>query len=144
MAKKPEPMFDMDLAKVMADFKLPHVDVEAMVAAQRKNIETLSAANKLAIEGMQAVAKRNMEIMQQTMSDLTEAMKAIASAEAPQAKAAKQAEMFKSGYEKAMQNMRELQDMVQKVSGETLGVLNKRVAESLDEVKAMMAAASKN
>jgi hypothetical protein len=39
--------------------------------------------------------------------------------------------------------MRELQDMVQKVSGETLGVLNKRVTESLDEVKAMMAAATK-
>ncbi len=144
MAKKPEPMFDMDLTKVMADFKLPNVDVEAMVAAQRKNIETFSNANKLALEGMQAVAKRNMEIMQQTMTDMTEAMKAIASADAPQAKAAKQAEMFKAGYERAMQNMRELQDMVQKVSGDTLGVLNKRVAEALDEVKAMMAAAGKN
>ncbi len=143
MAKKPEPMFDMDLTKVMSEFKLPHVDVEAMVAAQRKNIETLSTANKLAIEGMQAVAKRNMEIMQQTMADLTEAMRMIASAEPPQAKAAKQAEIFKAGYEKAMQNMRELQDMVQKVSGETLGVLNKRVAEALDEVKSMMAAATK-
>lgn len=140
MAKKPEQMFDMDLTKVMADFKLPQVDVEALVAAQRKNIETFSTANKLALEGMQAVAKRNMEIMQQVMSDMTEAMRAIASAEAPQAKAAKQAEMMKATYEKAMLNMRELQDMVQKVSGETLGVLNKRVAEALDEVKTMMAA----
>jgi len=143
MAKKPETMFDMDITKMMAEFTLPHVDVEAMVAAQRKNIETLSAANRLALEGMQAVAKRNMEIMQQTMADLTEAMKAIASSEAPQAKAAKQAELFKAGYEKAMLNMRELQDMVQKVSGETLGLLNKRVAEALDEVKAMMASAQK-
>ena len=143
MAKKPENVFDMDVTKMMAEFKLPHVDVEAMVAAQRKNIETLSAANKLALEGMQAVAKRNMEIMQQTIADLTEAMKAIASADAPQAKAAKQAELLKAGYEKAMLNMRELQDMVQKVSGETLGLLNKRVAEALDEVKSMMAAVNK-
>jgi len=143
MAKKPENVFDMDVTKMMAEFKLPHVDVEAMVAAQRKNIETLSAANKLALEGMQAVAKRNMEIMQQTIADLTEAMKAMASAEAPQAKAAKQAELLKAGYEKAMLNMRELQDMVQKVSGETLGLLNKRVAEALDEVKSMMAAVNK-
>jgi phasin family protein len=143
MAKKPDPMFDMDVTKLMADFKLPQVDVEALVAVQRKNIETFSTANKLALEGMQAVAKRNMEIMQQTMADMTEAMRAIASAEPPQAKAQKQAEIMKAGYEKAMQNMRELQDMVQKVSGETLGVLNKRVTESLDEVKAMMAAATK-
>jgi len=143
MAKMPEAMFDMDFTKVMSEFKLPNVDVEAMVAAQRKNIETLSAANKLALEGMQAVAKRNMEIMQQTMADMTEAMRTIASADAPQAKAAKQAELFKSGYEKAMVDMRELQDMVQKVSGETLSVLNKRVAEALDEVKTMMAQAPK-
>jgi phasin family protein len=136
-------MFDMDVTKLMAEFKLPHVDVEALVAAQRKNIETLSAANKLALEGMQAMAKRNMEIMQQTMADMTEAMRMIASAEAPQTKAQKQAEIMKAGYEKAMQNMRELQDMMQKVSGETLGVLNKRVAEALDEVKTMMAAGTK-
>jgi phasin family protein len=143
MPKKPETVFDMDITKMMAEFKLPQVDVEAMVAAQRRNIETLTAANKLALEGMQAVAKRNLEILQQAMADLTEAMKALASAEAPQAKAAKQAELMKAGFEKAMQNMRELQDMVQKVSGETLALLNKRVAEALDEVKAMMAAAGK-
>ncbi len=138
MAKKPETMFDMDVTKLMGEFKLPQVDVEALVAAQRKNIETLSTANKLALEGMQAVAKRNMEIMQQSLADMTEAMKAIASAEAPQAKAAKQAELLKSTYEKAMQNIRELQDMIQKMSGDTLGVLNRRVGEALDEVKTMM------
>lgn len=138
MAKKPETMFDMDVTKLMAEFKLPQVDVEALVAAQRRNIETLSTANKLALEGMQAVAKRNMEIMQQALADMTEAMRAIAAAEAPQAKAAKQAELLKATYEKAMQNIRELQDMIQKMSGDTLGVLNRRVGEALDEVKAMM------
>ncbi|GIX11279.1 phasin family protein [Elioraea sp.] len=138
MAKKPETMFDMDITKMMAEFKLPQVDVEALVAAQRKNIETLSTANRLALEGMQAVAKRNMEIMQQTLADLTEAMKAIAAAEAPQAKAAKQAELLKATYEKAMQNIRELQDMIQRMSGDTLNVLNRRVTEALDEVRAMM------
>jgi phasin family protein len=138
MAKKAETLFDMDITKIMAEFKLPPVDVEALVAAQRKNIETLSTANRLALEGMQAVAKRNMEIMQQALADMTEAMKAIAAAEAPQAKAAKQAELLKATYEKAMQNIRELQDMIQKMSGDTLGVLNRRVSEALDELKAMM------
>lgn len=138
MAKMPEALFDTDFTKVMSEFRIPNVDVEAMVAAQRKNLETLSAANKLALEGMQAVAKRNMEIMQQSLADVTEAMKAIAAAEAPQAKAAKQAELLKATYEKAMQNIRELQDMIQKMSGDTLGVLNRRVSEALDEVKAMM------
>jgi len=138
MAKTAETLFDMDITKIMAEFKLPPVDVEALVAAQRKNIETLSTANRLALEGMQAVAKRNMEIMQQALADMTEAMKAIAASEAPQAKAARQAELLKATYEKAMQNIRELQDMIQKMSGDTLGVLNRRVSEALDELKAMM------
>ena len=31
MAKKPETMFDMDITKMMAEFKLPQVDVEAVL-----------------------------------------------------------------------------------------------------------------
>lgn len=138
MAKKAETVFDMDITKIMAEFKLPAVDVEALVTAQRKNLETLSTANRLALEGMQAVARRNMEIVQQAVADLTEAMKALAAAEAPPAKAARQAELLKSSYEKAVQNIRELQDMIQKMSHDTMGVLNRRVAEALDELKAMM------
>ena len=139
MAKKPETMFDMDFTKMMAEFKLPQVDVEALVAAQRKNIETLSTANKLALEGMQAVAKRNMEIMQQSLADMTEAMKAIAAAEAPQAKAAKQAELLKSAYERAVGNMKEVADLIQNSNSEALGVLNKRFMEAMDEVKTLVA-----
>ncbi|MCS6854052.1 MAG: TIGR01841 family phasin, partial [Elioraea sp.] len=72
------------------------------------------------------------------LADLTEAVKALAAAEAPPAKAAKQAELMKATYEKAMQNIRELQDMIQKMSNEAMNVLNKRIAEALDEIKAMM------
>jgi phasin family protein len=135
---KPQNMFDMDFTKVMADFKFPGMDMEAMLASQRRNIETFSAANKVALEGAQAIAKRHMEIVQQSMTEMTEAMKALASPEAPQAKAAKQAEMMKAAYEKAVTNMRELADMIQRANGEALGLLNKRFAETMDEVKLMV------
>ena len=42
------------------------------VAANRRNIETLTAANRVAMEGAQAVARRNMEIMQQNLKTLGE------------------------------------------------------------------------
>lgn len=138
MAKQPQNIFDMDFTKVMADFKFPAMDVEAMLATQRRNIEVFSAANKVALEGAQAVAKRHMEIVQAAVTEMTEAMKSLASAEAPQAKAAKQAEIMKGAYEKAVANMRELADMIQRANGEALGLLNKRFAETLDEMKSMM------
>ena len=141
MAKQPQNVFDMDFTKMMADFKfpaMPAMDVEALLASQRKNIETFSAANKVALEGAQTVAKRNMEIVQAAMTEMTEAVKALAGAEAPQAKAARQAELMKSAYEKAVVNMRELADMIQRANGEALSLINKRFAETMDELKTMM------
>jgi phasin family protein len=138
MIKHPTNIFDMDFAKTMADFKFPAMDMDALLAAQRRNIETFSAANKVALEGAQAVARRNMEIVQAAVTEMTDAMKTIAGTEAPQAKAAKQAELMKSAYEKAVANMRELADMIQRANGEALGLINKRFTETMDEMKTMM------
>jgi phasin family protein len=138
MSKQPTSIFDMDFTKVMGEFKFPGMDMDALLAAQRRNIEAFSAANKVALEGAQAVAKRNMEIVQASVTEMTEAMKTMAGAEAPQAKAAKQAELMKAAYEKAINNMRELADMIQRANGEALGLINKRFAETMDEMKVMM------
>src|SRR5450631_3849999 len=93
---------DMDFTKFFADLKLPALpDMEAFLAANRKNLETLTAANRVALEGAQAVARRHMEMMQGSMAELTEAMKALASTDTPQAKAARQAELLKQAYQHA-------------------------------------------
>ena len=49
------PFFDFDFSKIVSEYKLPGVDVEALVSAQRRNIEAITAANQLAFEGLQAV-----------------------------------------------------------------------------------------
>lgn len=138
MAKQPQNIFDMDFTKVMADFKLPAVDMEALLASQRRNIEVFSAANRVALEGAQAVAKRNMEIVQAAVAEMTEAMKALTGTDAPQAKAAKQAELMKAAYEQAVANMRELAEMIQRANGEALALINQRFAETMDELKTMV------
>ena len=70
MADYKNPFADMDVQKMMGEFKLPNVDVDAVVAAQKKNIEALTSANQLAVEGMQAIARRQAEIMRQTVEEL--------------------------------------------------------------------------
>ena len=143
MASTPQSKFggmlpEFDFTKVFADLKLPALpDMEAFVSANRKNMETLSATNRVALEGAQAVARRHMEIMQQSMTEMSEAMRALATTDAPQAKAAKQAELLKTAYEHAMANMKELSDMIRQANNEALELINKRFAEAMDEVKAL-------
>jgi phasin family protein len=139
MAFPPKSLADFgEFGKLFADMKLPVMpDMEAFVSASRRNMETLTAANRVALEGAQAVARRHMEIVQQSMAELTEAMRSMSSVEAPQAKAAKQAELLKQAYERAVANMKEIGDLMQQSHAEAMKLLNTRFAEAMDEVKAL-------
>jgi phasin family protein len=139
MAFPPKSMADFgEFGKLFADMKLPAMpDMEAFVSASRRNMETLTAANRVALEGAQAVARRHMEIVQQSMAELTEAVRSMSSVESPQSKAAKQAELLKQAYERAVANMKEIGDLMQHSHAEAMKLLNTRFAEAMDEVKAL-------
>lgn len=126
-----------EMMRMLADFRMPMMpDLEALASAQRRNLEALSQANRVALEGAQAIARRHMEILQQGMAELTQSMQTLAGQD-PQSSAAKQAELMKAAYEKAVANIKELADLIQKSSEEALSVLNKRFAEAMDEVRAL-------
>ncbi len=129
-----------DMTRMFKEMRFPSVipDSGALMAAHRRNMEALSSANRMALEGAQAVARRHMEIMQQTMSELSEHVREIASTDTPQSKAAKQAELVKKSYERAVSNIRELSDLIQRSNGEALGLLNDRFREAMDEVKQLL------
>jgi phasin family protein len=124
-----------DMTKVMGDFRVPTLDVEAVVASQRKTIEALAQANQLAVEGVQAVARRQVEIARQTVEDFTGFFREITQPGTPEEKVAKQAEAVKGALEKGLSNARELAELVTKANTEAFNVLNKRVTEGLDEVR---------
>jgi phasin family protein len=133
-----------DFTRMFAEMKLPAVpDMHAVMQAQKRNMEAMSAANRIAMEGAQAVARRHMEIMQQTMSELTDTIRSLTTAETPQAKAARQAELLKRSYEHAVANTKELSELIQHANSEAIGLLNKRFTEAMDEVKTMMSEAGK-
>ena len=129
-----------DIGKMFGGMKMPAMpDTDALLAAHKRNLETLTAANKVAMEGAQAVIKRNMEIMQQSMAEMGETMRAMTSADAsPQDRAARQADLLKRAYERTLANAKELGEMIQKANTDAMNVLNARVSEAMGEVKALM------
>ena len=125
-----------DVTKAMADFRVPGVDVEAVVASQRKNIEALTQANQLAVEGVQAVLRRQTEIARTAIEEFSSMFRDfVQPTSSPEDKIAKQAEYSKAALEKGLANARELTELVTKANTEAFNVINKRFTETLDEVR---------
>ncbi|HWL81556.1 MAG TPA: TIGR01841 family phasin [Roseomonas sp.] len=143
MSDRPKFPLETDMMRLLSEFRLPALpDADALAVAQKRNLEALSAANKVALEGAQAVARRHMEILQQSVSEMTQALQGLSAEATPQEKAAKQAEVLKASYGRAVANMQEIADLIQKSNAEALSVLNRRFAEAMDEVKSLMAKSS--
>ena len=124
-----------DFTKILSNMKLPGADMESLMAAQRKNVAALTEANQKAVAGMQAMAKRQSEILTEALSTASAAVQRLVGITDPRELAAKQAEVTKEAFEKALSNMRELADTVSQSANSALDVINKRVIESLEEVK---------
>jgi phasin family protein len=112
------------------------VDLDAVIASQRRNIEALTEANKVAIEGIQAVVRRQFEIGSQTVDEISTIVRDLVQpTRSVEDRVAKQAEYSKQAIEKGLSNALEIGELVKKASTEAVNVLGKRVAESIDEVR---------
>ncbi len=127
-----------EFTKVMGDFKVPSMDMEPLMDAQRKNVEAVVAANKLAVEGVQAVFKRQGEILQKTLEEVNSSVTDVTSAGSVQDSVVKQTEVLQKALDGALGNMRELAEMVNKSNTEAFETVNKRFTENLEELKAQV------
>ena len=137
MSKPGSPIWDIDVSKMLGDMKLPMVDMDAIMASQRKNIEALTNANKLAFEGIQAVARRQADVMRQMIEEISGMVSELMSASSPEERVSKQADLAKTAYEKVLGNMKELAEMLAKSNTEAAEVITSRISESLEELKSM-------
>ncbi len=126
---------DFDFAKILGNFKVPGLDVDAIVASQRKNIEALTQANHRAYEGLQAVVKRQGEILHQTMDAVAHAARELAEPGPVHDKAAHQAELAKEALGRALGNARDLAEMIAKTNSEAFDLLGKRVTQNLEDLR---------
>jgi phasin family protein len=130
------PFFDFDVSKMFADFRFRPIDVEAVWAAQRRNIEALSQANQLAVEGVHALAKRQIEMTQQALEDLSAHVREMTQPSSTEDRIAKQTEFTKKMIDKGLTHGREVAALATKAGTEASEVLQKRTTEGLDEMKA--------
>ena len=115
--------------------KLPDIDVNEIVASQKKNIEAFAKAMETATEGACAVARRQAEILRAAFEQTAAMIRELRASGSPKETVAKQAELIKKGFETAVANARELAEMIDKSNREAFDVVRKRTKESLDELR---------
>ena len=124
----------VDIMKMFEQFKLPGVDVSAVMEARRKDIEALTEVNKIALQSSQTMAQKQVEILQKTMQELTQTM----GGGKPLENTAKQGEVVQHAMEKAFAYMLELAEVARKAQTEALEVINKRARENMQELTSLV------
>ena len=128
--------FDFDVTKIFADFRLQPFDVEAVWAAQRRNIEALSQANQAAIAGVQALAKHQIELTRETFEGFSALLRDLAQPASTEDRIVKNTEYVKQCVENGVKHGGEIATIAAKAGSEAAEILHKRTNEGLDEFRA--------
>jgi phasin family protein len=123
--------------KVINQFKLPGIDASAILESRRKDIEALAAANTTALTGVQSLGQKQMEILSATMTRLQSLVAQQSGAEGKPAAS----EAVQQALHRALADMQELAETAYRAQADSYAVISKRVAENVEELKALVKAA---
>lgn len=115
--------------------KLPSVEVNEILASQKKNVEAFTKAMHAATEGAGAVARRQTEILRSALEQTTEMIRELAVPENPKETVARQVELAKKAFETATANARAFAETVEKSNLAAFEALRQRTSETLEEIR---------
>ena len=102
-------------------------DPEALLAAQRRNVEAFTDAGKIVADGMRRYAEGQVGLMQEAMRDLWGAVQTGGGPPAVTNPSDQLARM-RAAFERALAQVQELTRLLLKVQGDALAVLNEAAA----------------
>ncbi len=118
-------------------------DFNQFVSTGRRNMEALSAANQVVVESAQAITRRQAEVARANIDNALKVSKDIITSGTPETSISKQSDLMKAFFENTLNNLREVSELVTKSSFEAFDVINRRTAESLEEISSASAASAK-
>jgi len=137
MARRPETESILDMfSRLGSEMKLPKVDIEAVLAHNRKNLEALEKSAKASAAGASSVLSRQREVLTETLNEIVDMAESYRASSNPQELIARQAEFARKSFEAAVKNAGEVADIVRKSGQESIDILRERMRESLEEIRA--------
>ena len=127
-----------DFDSIFKQMKLPGLDMDAMMAAYRKNVEAVTAATRVANEGMLALVKRQAEIVRDALEQMRVVGTELSSVKDAKELAERQTAIAQQTFDKAATNMKELADMMTKANSASLEIIQSRMNDGLAELQDLM------
>lgn len=131
-----------DYMKAFSDYKTPNFDINQVLSFGRRNAEAFSAASSVIAESAQAVSRHQAESVRSNVEQLLKTAKEMMVNGSPEINTTKQAELAKSMFEASLNSLRSVSEIVTKSSFQAFDVINKRAAESLEEISAFASKAA--
>jgi phasin family protein len=125
-----------EYTKLITQFKLPGVDIAAILESRRKDIEALAEANMTALAGVQQLGQKQVDIVRSTMTELQSLVARLRTpgSESPVATG----EGVQKALQKAFVDMQELADAAYRAQTDSIAVVTKRFAEHVEELKVLV------
>jgi phasin family protein len=125
-----------EYTKLITQFKLPGVDIAAILESRRKDIEALAEANMTALAGVQQLGQKQVDIVRSTMTELQSLVARLRTpgSESPGATG----EGVQKALQRAFVDMQELADAAYRAQTDSIAVVTKRFAEHVEELKVLV------
>ena len=121
--------------KAARQYRFAPGDMEAVMESQRRTLEAFSAASRVVSERVQKIAKRQAEMVKETFDGMSAALSEISKSGTFEDATAKQATFAKEAYETALENSREIAEMVTETNEAVAEPISARVTTLFDEMK---------
>ena len=132
----PNPFGTFD--ELLKQFKVPGVDVNAIIESRRKDMDALIAANQATAAAMQQVAMKQTEILTQALQAAQESALTLAKGVGGAIDPVKQADLTRKAYEKALADMKEVGEIAQKAQTTAMSGITARAQQSVQEMTKLM------
>jgi phasin family protein len=116
--------------------RVPSMDMKQIMEHHQKNLDAMTRSWQAVASGATAVADKQREILEAAMRDMAEMASEYKPTGAPQEIFAKQAEFARKAMDAAIANTRDIAELVQKSGTEALDIINERMRESYEEIRA--------
>ena len=127
-----------NLDELVKQFKVPGVDVNAIIESRRKDMDALISANQATAAAMQQVAQKQTEILTQALQAAQESAQKMAKGVGGAIDPMKQAELTRKAYEKALADMKEVGEIAQKAQTTAMSGITARAQQSAQELTKLM------
>ena len=115
--------------------KMPTFDADAMMNAQRKNMDALIEANKAVVAGYQEVFKRQAALAEAAVAQSKDKMNELQGQPLSAEQFTRNVEAFQTAVQQSITDARELAELVQKANLNAFEIVKDRAVEAVAEFK---------